>query len=81
MCFSFSLSNVGNGVDRFARQQERNKKADVAEHPKVFHHVGLLSNEPSAAADCSFYSRPKTSRQNLQTARGSPTRAAIDAFF
>jgi hypothetical protein len=22
----------------------KNKKADVAEHPKVFHHVGLLSN-------------------------------------
>jgi hypothetical protein len=22
------------------------KKADVAEHPKVFHHVGLLFNEP-----------------------------------
>jgi hypothetical protein len=24
----------------------RTKKADVAEHPKVFDHVGLLSNEP-----------------------------------
>jgi hypothetical protein len=23
-----------------------NKKADVAEHPQVFHHVGLLINEP-----------------------------------
>jgi hypothetical protein len=24
----------------------KNKKADVAEHPKVFDHVGLLFNEP-----------------------------------
>src|SRR5271170_7363767 len=24
----------------------KNKKADVAEHPKVFHHVGLLINGP-----------------------------------
>lgn len=23
------------------------KKADVAEHPSVFHHVGLLINEPT----------------------------------
>jgi hypothetical protein len=24
-----------------------NKKTDVAEHPKVFNHVGLLFNDPS----------------------------------
>jgi hypothetical protein len=24
----------------------RTKKTDVAEHPKAFHHVGLLDNEP-----------------------------------
>ena len=30
------------------------KKADVAEHPKVFHHVGLLVNEPPAAAGLLF---------------------------
>jgi len=24
-----------------------NKKTDVAEYPKVFHHVGLLVNRPS----------------------------------
>jgi len=24
----------------------KNKKTDVAEHPKVFHHVGLLFNKP-----------------------------------
>jgi hypothetical protein len=27
-----------------------NKKADVAEHPKVFDHVGLLVNEPPGTA-------------------------------
>jgi hypothetical protein len=26
--------------------RHRNKKADVAEHPKAFGHVGLLFNEP-----------------------------------
>ena len=26
------------------------KKADVAEHPKVFDHVGLLANEPLGTA-------------------------------
>ena len=30
--------------------QER-KKADVAEHPKVFHHVGLPVNEPPGTAE------------------------------
>ena len=55
----------------------KNKKADVAEHPKVFHHVGLLANEPPAVADCSLFSQPKTSLQNLRAARGSLTRAAI----
>jgi len=28
----------------------RTKKADVAEHPKVFDHVGLLANEPPGTA-------------------------------
>ena len=28
--------------------QHGNRKADVAEHPKVFDHVGLLVNEPPA---------------------------------
>ena len=57
------------------------KKADVAEHPKVFHHVGLLFNEPSAAADCSLDSHPKTSRRDPFAARGSLTRAAIHLYF
>ena len=28
----------------------KNKKADVAEHPEVFRHVGLLTNEPPGTA-------------------------------
>ena len=32
----------------------RNKKADVAEHPKASHHVGLLINEPPGAAGLLF---------------------------
>jgi len=28
----------------------KNKKADVAEHPKVFDHVGLVANEPHSTA-------------------------------
>jgi len=30
------------------------KKADVAEHPEVFDHVGLLVNEPSSYAGLLF---------------------------
>jgi hypothetical protein len=30
------------------------KKADVAEHPKVFHHIGLLVNEPPGTAGLPF---------------------------
>jgi hypothetical protein len=30
------------------------KKADVAEHPKVFHHVGLLINEPPGGTGLPF---------------------------
>ena len=30
--------------------QSKNKKADVAAHPKVFHHVGLPINEPPSTA-------------------------------
>jgi hypothetical protein len=31
-----------------------NKKADVAEHPKVFDHVGLLFNKPTGKAGLFF---------------------------
>jgi hypothetical protein len=30
------------------------KKADVAEHPEVFHHVGLLANEPPGTTGLLF---------------------------
>jgi hypothetical protein len=29
----------------------KNKKADVAEHPEVLDHVGLLVNEPPGTAE------------------------------
>jgi hypothetical protein len=32
----------------------RTKKADVAEHPQVFHHVGLLINGPPGMAGLLF---------------------------
>jgi hypothetical protein len=31
-----------------------NKKADVAEHPQAFDHVGLLFNEPSGRSGLLF---------------------------
>jgi hypothetical protein len=36
------------------------KKADVAENPKVFDHVGLLVNEPPGEPGCSLFSHPIT---------------------
>jgi hypothetical protein len=41
---STSASDKGQGT----------KKADVAEHPEVFHHVGLLINEPPGTAGLPF---------------------------
>ena len=32
-----------------------NKKADVVEHPGVFHHVGLLANEPPRHGRVALY--------------------------
>jgi hypothetical protein len=37
---------------RFLHRQT--KKADVAEHPKAFDHIGLLVNEPSSGAGLFF---------------------------
>jgi hypothetical protein len=34
--------------------RHRNKKADVAEHPKVLDHVGLLFNESLGRAELLF---------------------------
>jgi hypothetical protein len=36
------------------RLATKTKKADVAEHPKVFGHVGLLVNEPLGKAELLF---------------------------
>jgi hypothetical protein len=35
----------------YKRDIPRTKKADVAEHPLVFDHVGLLVNEPPGTAE------------------------------
>jgi hypothetical protein len=43
--------------------KESNKKTDVAEHPEVIDHAGLLINEPPAAAGCSLFSHPTASLQ------------------
>ena len=44
------------------------KKADVAEHPEVFDHVGLLVNEPPGTRPgCSLSSHPTVSLE-----RGDP---------
>jgi hypothetical protein len=32
------------------KSQSKTKKADVAEHPEVFDHVGLLANKPLGTA-------------------------------
>jgi hypothetical protein len=37
------------------------KKADVAEHPRVFNHVGLLFNGPPDISGCPLPSHPTTS--------------------
>jgi len=35
-------------------QRQETKKADVEEHPKDFHRVGLLINEPLGVAELPF---------------------------
>lgn len=44
------------------------KKADAVKRPKAFNHVGLLSNEPPAAADCPLFSHPNSSIQFIAAA-------------
>ena len=56
-----------NGA-RLATSATENKKADVAEHPEVFHHVGLLFNGSSAAAGYPLFSHP-TSLQSAAILR------------
>jgi hypothetical protein len=51
------ISAPGSPTFGGGKSQERyypKKKADVAEHPEVFDHVGLLVNEPSSAAGMLF---------------------------
>jgi hypothetical protein len=36
--------------------RQEQKKADVAEHPEAFDHVGLLSNEPPSRTGLHFIS-------------------------
>ncbi|MBN1912249.1 MAG: DUF2973 domain-containing protein [Pirellulales bacterium] len=46
------MSVVPSKVGDYSHQQPtRTKKADVAEHPEVFDHVGLLVNEPLGTAE------------------------------
>jgi hypothetical protein len=47
-CWDAAVQFHGN------RHAAAQKKADVAEHPKVFDHVGLLVNEPSSQAEVLF---------------------------
>jgi hypothetical protein len=42
----------GDGYER--PLSPRTRKADVAEHPKAFGHVGLLFNEPPGKAELLF---------------------------
>jgi hypothetical protein len=48
---SFSL---GHGSSVRTVRAKKTKKADVAEHPEVFNHVGLLTNEPLGIAGLLF---------------------------
>jgi hypothetical protein len=48
----FDRLNPGDGCERLL--SPRTKKADVAEHPKAFNHVGLLFNESLGNAELLF---------------------------
>ena len=47
------------------RRAAKTKKADLAEHPQVSNHVGLLANEPPGEPGCSLFSHPTTSAQPI----------------
>jgi hypothetical protein len=52
---SGARTEKGPSVDGFRPScTNENKKADVAEHPKVLDHVGLLSNQPPGTAGLFF---------------------------
>jgi hypothetical protein len=46
MSLPFEISKVHPWLVQLFRSTEKQKKADVAEDPEVFDHVGLLFNEP-----------------------------------
>jgi hypothetical protein len=39
----------------FARRPPRTKKTDVAEHPRVMRHIGLLFNKPPGVCQVAIY--------------------------
>jgi hypothetical protein len=47
-----------------------NKKADVAEHPKAFGHVGLLFNQPLGKAELLFIQSSDCSMDNYTARTG-----------
>ena len=47
-------------MDESESLAHENKKADVAEHPKAFGHVGLLFNKPPGRAGLFLSSHPTT---------------------
>jgi hypothetical protein len=51
------LAEIGRGqspvVANVPRRQEQ-KKTDVAEHPEMLRHIGLLVNEPPGTAELPF---------------------------
>jgi hypothetical protein len=49
--FDGKKPRAGRGLEHLGK---RNKKTDVAEHPKVSRHVGLPVNEPSGQAGLPF---------------------------
>jgi hypothetical protein len=42
------------GLNRRVCYKQTNKKTDVADHPEVINHVGLLVNEPTGTAGLLF---------------------------
>jgi hypothetical protein len=50
----FSVVDVGPASRKLDANDKR-KKTDVAEHPQVFRHIGLLFNEPLAQRRVALY--------------------------
>ena len=63
ICVSFRSDKtgpLGSSLVATVPAPPKTKKADVAEHPEVFDHVGLLVTGPVAAATCPSSSHPTT---------------------